>query len=439
MTGKWHKVRLSEYIVFLHGFAFKGEFFNEDFRGDILVTPGNFNIGGGFKDSKFKYYDGPEAAGFFLGEGDLVVSMTDLSKAGDTLGAPAIIPKQKDGKRFLHNQRIGKASILNESIDDDFLYFLLRGEEFHRHVLASATGSTVRHTSPGRMGEYIFSIPPLPIQRQIASILSAFDDKIELNRQMNRTLEQMARALFKSWFVDFDPVRAKMRGEQPAGMDAETAALFPDRLVEVEGKEVPEGWELRTIGDLAIQTKEQINPADQPEAMFAHFSIPAFDANNQPALELGIEIKSNKFIVPNGVILVSKLNPSIPRIWDTDAIEDADLSVCSTEFIPLLPRHPVFYPFLLLTLKSETFSKSLADQASGTSNSHQRVKPADILNAPAVSPIGSVIAAFGGLTISILESMKYSLRESAQLVSTRDALLPRLLAGEVDLQMWEDN
>ena len=93
------------------------------------------------------------------------------------------------------------------------------------------------------------SWPDRETQDAIAAILSAFDDKIELNRQMNRTLEQMARALFKSWFVDFDPVRAKMRGEQPEGMDAATAALFPSELVEVDAREVPKGWEWRTVGD----------------------------------------------------------------------------------------------------------------------------------------------------------------------------------------------
>lgn len=103
-------------------------------------------------------------------------------------------------------------------------------------------------------------LPPLEIQRQIANILSAFDDKIELNRQINRTLEQMARALFKSWFIDFDPVHAKQRGEQPAGMDAETAALIPDRFVEIDGKWFPEGWRVSQLGSIVENPRRSINP-----------------------------------------------------------------------------------------------------------------------------------------------------------------------------------
>ncbi|MFC6661191.1 restriction endonuclease subunit S [Deinococcus multiflagellatus] len=314
-----------------------------------------------------------------------------------------------------------------------FVYYLLKTIDFHQfNDKSSVPGVNRNHAHQARV-----SIPHPDTQRQIAAILSAFDDKIELNRQMNRTLEQMARALFKSWFVDFDPVRAKMRGEQPEGMDAETATLFPDEMEEVDGREVPRGWRVGTVGDIAQQTKEQIDPSIQPDARFAHFSIPAFDAENRPTLERGSAIKSNKFLIPEGAVLVSKLNPATPRIWDTDKVADADFKVCSTEFIPLIARQSEFYPLLLTALKDESFSKSLAEQASGTSNSHQRVRPADIITAPMMLPPSDVAVAFGRLTIPILGHMKYNIRESAHLSSIRDTLLPRLLSGEVDVSGWE--
>ena len=115
----------------------------------------------------------------------------------------------------------------------------------------------VQHTGVARFQYTVFAntieipLPPLPTQRRIAHILGSLDDKIELNRQMNETLEAMARAIFKSWFVDFNPVRAKGEGRQPAGMDAETAALFPDGFEEVDGREVPRGWRVEKIEDIA--------------------------------------------------------------------------------------------------------------------------------------------------------------------------------------------
>ncbi len=131
-----------------------------------------------------------------------------------------------------------------------YLSYFFGLESFKRYIRGIAVGATMPSINTQILSQLPIYYPPLPIQRQIAAILSAFDDKIELNRQMNRTLEAMARALFQSWFVDFDPVRAKMRGEQPEGMDAETAALFPDELEVVEGREVPKGWKVKTVGDV---------------------------------------------------------------------------------------------------------------------------------------------------------------------------------------------
>jgi type I restriction enzyme S subunit len=216
MAGEWHIESLESLIDIKHGFAFAGEYIHEEPRGDVLLTPGNFAIGGGFKGDKFKYYDGPVPDDYVLDEGDLIVTMTDLSKQADTLGFPAFVPESRDGRRFLHNQRLGKILPRNpESLETRYLYYVMCGQEYRHEVLASATGTTVKHTSPDRIRRFRFSCAPLPEQRAIAHILGTLDDKIELNRRMSETLEAMARALFKSWFVDFDPVHAKTEGRDP--------------------------------------------------------------------------------------------------------------------------------------------------------------------------------------------------------------------------------
>jgi type I restriction enzyme S subunit len=114
-------------------------------------------------------------------------------------------------------------------------------QDFRDEVLASATGTTVKHTSPERIKRFRFRLPPLPEQRAIAHILGTLDDKIELNRRMNETLEAMARAIFKSWFVDFDPVRAKAEGREPE-LPKHLSALFPRRFQGAEPGQIPEGW-----------------------------------------------------------------------------------------------------------------------------------------------------------------------------------------------------
>ncbi len=202
--NRWTEFRLGDLIDIKHGFAFQGEFFREEPPGDILLTPGNFEIGGGFKRDKFKFYDGPVPEDYVLAEGDLLITMTDLSKNADTLGFPALVPNS-DGKRFLHNQRLGKVLIHEKApVIIPFLYYLLCTREYRHEVVSGATGTTVRHTSPSRILAFKFLLPSLPEQRAIAGILGALDDKIELNRRMNATLESIGGAVFRQWFVDND-------------------------------------------------------------------------------------------------------------------------------------------------------------------------------------------------------------------------------------------
>ena len=247
MAGEWRYTTLGDLIDIKHGFAFEGRFIHEEPRGDVLLTPGNFALRGGFKGDKFKYHEGPISEEFVLRKGDLLVTMTDLSKQSDTLGYPALVPTCPEGKRFLHNQRLGKISLREPTKTDvKYIYYVLCGSEYRHEVLASVTGTTVRHTSPDRIKQFRFLLPPLPEQRAIANILGTLDDKIELNRRMNETLESMARALFKDWFVDFGPTRAKIEGRDPY-LAPETWDLFPDKLDE-DGK--PEGWTAVGVGEV---------------------------------------------------------------------------------------------------------------------------------------------------------------------------------------------
>lgn len=147
----WVVSELSELINIKHGFAYKGEFFSDEKTENILLTPGNVNVGGGFKSAKYKYYNGPIVNEYIFKEGDMYVNMTDLSKASDTLGYPAIVP-QIHGITFHHNQRLGKVIYKeNKSAKKEFIYQLLCSHKSRNNVLGSATGTTVKHTSPTKI------------------------------------------------------------------------------------------------------------------------------------------------------------------------------------------------------------------------------------------------------------------------------------------------
>tara|TARA_B100001059_G_scaffold116060_1_gene116354 strand:+ start:9440 stop:11011 length:1572 start_codon:yes stop_codon:yes gene_type:complete len=228
MGSNWPIHELSEFINIKHGFAFKGENFKDEQTFDVLITPGNFSIGGGFKGDKLKYYDGPVPEDYILSEGDLVVTMTDLSKQADTLGYSARIPSL-DGHRILHNQRVGLVELKSDELDPTFLYYLLQSREYRHHVVSGATGTTVKHTSPTKIVSFSFRKPPKNTQILIGKHLMAIEAKEKLNASFNQTLEQMAQALFKSWFVDFDPVFDNLLASVDFNLDNLETSL-PDEL-----------------------------------------------------------------------------------------------------------------------------------------------------------------------------------------------------------------
>lgn len=177
IPNNWPQVALSELADVKHGFAFLGEYFSEEPTNTVLITPGNFSIGGGFKTDKLKFYNGPYQPEHVFSEGDLVITMTDLSKAGDTLGYPAFIGPLEKERISLHNQRVGKVIPKKTKNDLYFIYHTCCTESYRTYILGSATGSTVRHTSPDRILAYTSAMPPPDIRRIFGEVISPFHEK----------------------------------------------------------------------------------------------------------------------------------------------------------------------------------------------------------------------------------------------------------------------
>jgi len=295
------------------------------------------------------------------------------------------------------------------------------------------SGSAIPSTSRESFYSLPVFVPPLEEQRAIAAVLGALDDKIELTRRLNATLEAMARALFKSWFVDFDPVRAKMEGRTPYGMDAATAALFPAAFADSSIGPIPAGWHTGSITEAIALERAGINPGDHPEEVFDHYSIPAYDDGMMPKPELGGQIMSNKFVVTRDAVLLSKLNPRIPRVWMPD-IETAHRAICSTEFLVTKARDGFSREFTYALFTSRPFLDVFASLVTGTSSSHQRVNPEYLLAMETLLPPHQVIQAFSGAARPLFQRIAHSRQESQTLASIRDALLPKLLSGAVRIR-----
>lgn len=245
----------------------------------------------------------------------------------------------------------------------------------------------------------------------ITSILSSLDRKIELNNKINGQLEEMAQAIFKSWFVDFEPFKDGKFVESELGM-------------------IPEGWRVGTLSEIALITKKSVNPSKTPEKLFSHYSLPAYDEYKYPALQTGSEIMSNKFEFTSNTTLISKLNPHIKRVWFV--CNTLDNAICSTEFIPIKANSINQTAFVHCLINSESFYGKAISSVNGATNSHQRIQPEEIMkiSIPLCAPI---IEKFHNSVYPILQKMEHNINESLHLANLRDALLPKLMNGEIEI------
>jgi len=309
----------------------------------------------------------------------------------------------------------------NEKADTRFLMYGLQNADISGYL----TGAVMPKLTQGNLNRIQISHPCITEQRAIAHILGTVDDKIELNRRRNLTLEAMARALFQDWFVDFGPVRAKMDGRDPY-LPADLWQLFPQRI---NVDDIPEGWTIGALDTLAVLVTTTISPGRSPETVFEHYSIPAYDSGRMPAMELGESIKSNKFVVDANAVLVSKLNPQIPRIW-LPAISTAH-AVCSTEFMQFVPRDRVNRPYLYCLMSSEAMQGEVIRHVTGSTGSRQRAQPSQIATLDVLEPHADVLKAFNLQAAPMLKAVEDNQRESQTLAQLCETLLPKLISGEL--------
>lgn len=191
----WEEKALSDFINVKHGFAFKGEYISAEPTNLILVTPGNFKIGGGFKSDKFKYYTKDDfPVEYIFRADDLIVTMTDLSVDGDTLGYSALVPDNYKNEKYLHNQRVGKIEF-KSSISKYFIYYLMKTEDYQWFILSGASGTSIRHTSPTSICSYKFKFPPKNKMDEFENVCSDMRNKIRNNQTQIRTLSVLRDSL----------------------------------------------------------------------------------------------------------------------------------------------------------------------------------------------------------------------------------------------------
>jgi type I restriction enzyme S subunit len=287
-------------------------------------------------------------------------------------------------------------------------------------------GSAVPSLTTEVLNDVKVCIPDLPTQTAIAEILSSLDDKIELNNKINQELEELAQTLFKRWFIDFEFPNENGDPYKSSGGE----------MVDSELGEIPKGWEVGILNQIAHLIKKNIKPFENPNKLYFHYSLPEFDSGKIPSSDLGATILSSKYQVLEHSILVSKLNPRIPRVWTV--ISPKPNSICSTEFQVLKAFNQLYFPFVNYLCKSVNYLSSIKSKVTGTSSSHQRVNPLDLINYEMVLPEISIVEKFNDLTYNFLSQMDDNIIENQELTTLRDTLLPKLISGELEVSQIQN-
>lgn len=378
-------VSLGDYVDIVTGYPFPSDGYAVD---GVRLLRGD-NVGQGrlrWDGAKFWPYQLlVDLEHYSLVDGDVVLAMDRPWISAGLKWAPV---RQADLPSLLV-QRVARLRARG-GLDQSFLRYLVASREFTDYVLAVQTGTAVPHISAQQIRDFECRLPPLSEQREVAALLGALDGKVDANSRLAVLCEETA-------VRHLGAVRARRR-----------------------------------LGELAEMQRNPLKPEDFAGEVVEHFSLPAFDVGRMPERGEGTAIKSNKFRVEGPSVLVSKLNPHIPRVWYAEPTS-GQTALASTEFVVLHPTGECTPAILWAACAAPEFASALTERVTGTTGSHQRVRPQDVLEAE-VPDVSALTSDVYELVDSLVLRALAARRESEALSRLRDVLLPPLMSGELRVQ-----
>jgi type I restriction enzyme S subunit len=401
---------LGKFFTLQKGLGYKGE--NLVTESDVgLITIDSFQPGGGYKRGSEKPFSGPFKSSFSLAAGDLLFATTDITQDGSILCAPLLIPNSETGfDELIYSLDVAKAEVLEEGLSPEFVYNFFRVSLNRYRAAYGDTGTTVRRISFDVLYEQQIPVPSIEEQDRINNLISTFDRKIQLNITKEETLEKIAESIFRSWFVDFDPVIAKIAGEKPAGMDDATATLFPDSMEDSELGAIPMGW--------CISTVQEFAPFIYGKALKAGLRqsgiVPVYGSNGVVGLHNDSLTKSSSVIIGRKGT-VGTVNLCLQPAWIIDTAFFAVPAEATDVFLAY---------FSLKSLGLENMNSDGAVPGLNRDEAHgQKIVVAD----------RATREKFGEVAESLFVQVRTLQEQTAALLKLRDALLPRLISGELQI------
>lgn len=439
---------LSDIANIVGGYAFKGKDFGDCGVSVVKIAniePPRVNIQNCDKISSDKLVGLDR---FRVSKGDILMAMT-----GATVGK---VGRVRDSQLAYLNQRVARISSKISPEHNDFIFALLSQKGFEEKILNNSSGSAQANISTDGIGSVLVAQMDLNSQLQIGRFIASLDDKIELNRQINQTLEAMAQAIFKSWFVDFDPVKAKIAaieagqdplraamsiisGKSDAELDviprpqydelAATASLFPEDLVESELGDVPKGWEVKAISEICDLNSSSWNSKTLPGSVRY---VDLASTKNGEIVDIQTVVGTD---IPSRARRILKVNDTIfgtvrPANRSFAFVGEANLTG-STGFAVLRPRADHLREYLYLAVTTDENIERLAHLADG--GAYPAVKPELLIASLLATPNDNLILAFHKITSVMFVKIIENRHMSLNLAQLRDTLLPKLLSGELSV------
>ncbi|EJE4192511.1 restriction endonuclease subunit S [Vibrio parahaemolyticus] len=418
MSCNWPIVKLGDYCSKIgSGATPKGGNSVYLDHGEISLIRSQNIYNEGFKSDGLVYIT-PEAAqklkNVIIEPNDVLINIT-----GDSVARVCLAPNEFLPARV--NQHVAILRVDPEEFDHRYLRYFLTSTKMQNYLLTIAsTGGTRNALTKSMLESLEVSKPSLDVQKRIGDVLESFESKIELNSRTNQTLEEMAQAIFKSWFVDFDPVKAKMNGEQPEGMDAATASLFPEKLVESELGLIPDGWELTNIGKVSECFDKKRIPLSKRQREQKQGSIPYYGATSvMDYVDEAIFDDIYLLIGEDGSVMKDDGTPFIQYIWGPAWVNNhahvlQGIKSVSTEQLML-------------------FFQQTNINAYVTGAVQLKINQRNMNSIPFIKAPKEINERFYDVVAPLYAKIRAIKEENEQLAKLRDTLLPKLLSGEIEL------
>jgi type I restriction enzyme S subunit len=400
-----------------------------------LLTINAFTLGGGYKPNSEKPFGGNIEKEFLLSDGDVLVAMTEQDSG--LLASPLVVKIGNTSfERLTFSLDVGRFMKKKEGLEPRFVFNLLRIPAIRNRAAYGDSGSTVQRLPYEALYEQKLPKPTLEIQRKIINFIDMIDEKIFTNNALSKTLEEIAQTIFKSWFIDFDPVKAKMNGEKPIGMDDETAALFPDSFEESELGLIPKGWEVKCASELFEVGIGRTPPRKEPEWFcggsdgvpwvsirdMGTFETYSHDTNE--ALTLDAVNRFKVPLVPENTVLMSfKLTVGKLCITDRDLVTNEAIA-----HFRITDKSPIETFYTYLWLSNIEMGNLDSTSSIGTATNSGVIKQIKFL-----VPTKRLLDSFLNTVNPVFHELKALRRQSSNLIQIRDSLLPRLISGELQI------